>query len=107
MKIRNGFVSNSSSSSFVIIGWSMEEIDSDKKDLIIEEKIDLGEGNQYLSDDGPGYVGIVLADISSEDGEHTNSRTFSLEDLTSKISLLKNKLDIKTDPKIITGARSC
>ena len=46
MKIRNGFVSNSSSSSFILFGFSSE--DSDKVYSMVEEKVK--KEDPYLSD---------------------------------------------------------
>jgi hypothetical protein len=58
-----GFVSNSSSSSFVIIGVSLNKLQYEKIDKNL-----LDNGNNYLSDSyGPGFLGKVIMDNNNED----------------------------------------
>lgn len=132
MKIRSGFVSNSSSSSFVIFGYQAQEIfdKNPKKDLMdrfapgkhdedikkwgLDEAFDefirdtnFGlPGVKYLSDDGPGYIGLVLADVASDEC-YIESDEFDLDELKSKAAELAKILGIDDKPKIFVGTRSC
>ncbi|HUX60710.1 MAG TPA: hypothetical protein VMV32_05315 [Ignavibacteriaceae bacterium] len=134
MKKRSGFVSNSSSSSFVIVGYPVNKIvkEEDKENIIrkhapqilesdsfkkwgIDEAwtdfLDtsgiLGdEGLAHISDDGPGYIGLVLADVS-DDGGYLDHNEISLEDALLKVNKLREIFDIKESPSIIIGTRSC
>jgi len=131
MKIRNGFVSNSSSSSFVIIGYSLKDIASDeesKREIInrLAPNMELttyfhddwenflnrggfGKDISYLSDDlsddGEGYIGIILADISSEDTLAHTERPLS--DIIKNVEKIKIILETDLEPKIITGTMAC
>jgi len=131
MKTRNGFVSNSSSSSFVIMGFklndniinkekfikkfnpkawvSREDPFTDIDDIFHDTLYDCDfgiPGAKCLSDDGPGFIGIVLADISSEDS-FLDAKTIEVSDCLGRCEQLRKLLEIEDEPRIYTGTRSC
>ena len=116
MKVRNGFVSNSSTSSFVIVGVRLPEFE-EKLDTIgygdeydefmenLEEKVDV---ILYGSDDGVEglVVGFVIAEFYDDQGVPDQVLDFSdLEDFAQR---LLEDFDVKReDIKIYTGTRMC
>jgi len=65
------------------------------------------ENIQYISNDGPGYIGVVIADVKSDDGYYVEDAEMSIEEVLQKIEKLKEVLDIQEKPKIYVGTRSC
>jgi len=95
MKIRNGFVSNSSSSSFVILGVKQHG-DSDKKNL------PKGIESIYVEESDYDYVlGIVIDDDEYLEG--TSTSFTELQEMAKKISEALN-VDIN-QVELITGTR--
>jgi len=114
MKIRMGFVSNSSSSSFIVLGIKVEG-DMEKK---LAEKIKgstvkeddatdiLWESNDYVSDDGPGYYGKVLANPGC-DGE-LDYGCIDIPGLVPEVLKMVEFLGLtEKDIKLHFGTRSC
>jgi len=120
MKVRLGYVSNSSSSSFVMIGIQIpkekeDEICKKFAEILKGEKLTgdneiydiLSSSDDYLSDDGPGYIGKVIADISSEDGYMETTIVEFQEAIEEAYKILRPLGFKKEDIKLITGTRSC
>jgi len=128
MKIRNGFVSNSSTSSFIIIGFDISKNESAKRKLLeiadgneevlrddynvsyrISKKCGIkdaiyrkGNSDNGLNDDEE-VLGILLADVSSDDGGL--DERFSMAELQTKLDILKVEFEITEELKIIAGTR--
>lgn len=95
MKIRNGFVSNSSSSSFVIIG--VKRTDEDE---------DLAEGMESLYVEAGEYdyiTGVVLSDGEELDESTTSFAEF--QKIAQKVADFL-KVDIN-EVELISGCRPC
>ena len=93
MKMRNGFVSNSSSSSFLIIGCDTSNAPDDVKEELI--KAGFNDAGYYLDEED--FMGFV-AKVSSDSGDEI--KTFDIKkfvDIEQKIkSIVPNaKIEIK------------
>lgn len=114
MKIRNGFVSNSSTSSFLIVGFKGEVVaETDEQyDEFVKMIDELG--IEWLTDDGPSYFGKVIFDNPDDSGPEEVQEVDTLSeykkvkkivDKNSKIlsKYIKSNFQIKT----YAGTRSC
>lgn len=115
MKKRNGFVSNSSSSSFVIVGTKIEHNEreeilkritklDDVEDLYLPDVV----GDDIcLSDDGPYYIGKIIHDAKGEE-DCPEDKAYILSDVENEAKEILNKLGLQDrEVKIYSGVRSC
>lgn len=93
MKIRSGFVSNSSSSSFIILGVpSNESIEKEGIESLYVE----GEDGDYIN-------GYIIADYDPYEGDFGE---ISSVDLHEKIEFIANTLEVEPNKvKLIYGVR--
>ena len=107
MKIRNGFVSNSSSSSFVIAGIKIPNtaLSPEKRDELYDDGVIV-----TGSDDGipKGFlvVGKFLADVHSDDS-YLDYGEFPLDKIAQLIAEVEEKTGLTGEKGVFTGTRSC
>ena len=98
MKTRNGFVSNSSSSSFIVLGVKTE----DDKKYEEAEKLKI----RVLTDDSSYYIGEIIADFSSDEGLENNS--INIIQATQRVVEKIKQLGFdEKDIQLHVGTRSC
>jgi len=115
MKIRSGFVSNSSTASFVIFGIKGRYVDNDETSYESLEELLEGTGLEVLNQEfGETFLGKMIYFRSSEDYDGNESEETSLSDLNKaqdKIAELKDEISkyFKSDFSIgiHSGITSC
>jgi hypothetical protein len=114
MKIRNGFVSNSSTSSFLIVGIKGKIKKEKNDDYEAWEKLFTDIKLDYLPNEGPWYFGRVIFDNPDDSGSEgvqevdTVKVTKSLKKLLEEhISVLSEYIDSDFKVKVYAGTRSC
>lgn len=133
MKIRSGFVSNSSSSSFVVVGFITEDTRENQEKLIRyvkgnkftipedqDEFYDLFRNMFYIDttkdisalcgsddgiNDGQMLIGKALADVSSEDG-YIEAMEIDIDDHIIDIQKIQKSTGLGGKVKVIVGQRA-
>jgi hypothetical protein len=109
MKIRSSFVSNSSSSSFVLYGFKIPEgkaakalgVDGDN----LYDELDRC-GVEYIYDYEDGYVYAGKAIANWDDYESIGPVDLSLAELTEGAEKARRKFGVAGEPKVFAGTRS-
>jgi len=104
MKTRQGFVSNSSTSSFVVIGFYIDDLKAAREKLNIDPKLEDSElqkyGIIYFYDCIP-MAGVFLAYVSSDDGQ--TEENVNLSEVATKVEEIRVKLGLEGPAKLISG----
>jgi hypothetical protein len=109
MKIRNGFVSNSSSSSFVAFGIDISDDPKLKEKFVDEENYELSDEGEKLLPEGTEYgyyegcgeiLGWVLGSGSSDDGSF-DCEEVELEELAEYAKAFEKATGLK--PHLMGG----
>lgn len=110
MKIRSGFVSNSSSSSFVIMGVKVNKknIMGDSEESFWEFMEDKKCDYANLDERSGEYaIGIKLAEVRSDDFG-IEQDVWDIEEVIMKVDKIKKEFGLENLPtKIYTGTEAC
>jgi hypothetical protein len=128
MKIRHGFVSNSSTSSFVILGYDIsknnealqkvhdfangtpddncwELTEALIKELKIKNIVFRNGGGEMGLGEDEEVLGILLAEVSSDGGGEDDDGRFSIPELQKDLDIIKERFGIEEELCIFKGTR--
>jgi len=108
MKIRSGFVSNSSTSSFVLLGYKLENKSEIFEKMTDDERDDFYDRDDVLTDGNSGTIWIGETLAREKDGCQMSSAEFSMEELQQKAIAIMKKNGVELDKiKLYVGTRGC
>ena len=123
MKIRNGFVSNSSSSSFVVLGFKVSqserglinlteaEIAPDNEDFLWDIRDELDREGFYIItetvENNNAILGIRIATQSDSYLDETETAIEDFEALVERLKVAQEKIGIEAEIKLYTGTELC
>ena len=108
-KVRSGFVSNSSSSSFVLFGWALpgEKLTDEQWDEREEKinKCNAGTVTEGTHPEGKYLLGYM---ISGEDYDFPEEH-LSTKEITERVELIRKEFNVplEWEWEVFTGTRSC
>ena len=105
MKIRQGFVSNSSSSSFVAVGLKIPKIALNDEMWRVSNKV----GYNIYNDGEDGYESdthfVIGREIALEDDGYMESEEVTQEEMDKMTDEIKEKFNVDGEVIIIAGTR--
>jgi len=109
MKIRNSFVSNSSSSSFVVVGARLSNKELEKLGWVTYDK-----DNDFYDETPPGDIDVIYDDggntyivgkALAEGDEYLSNVDYSSDEIKDLFVEMKKRL--KRDVKLLIGTMQC